>query len=195
MLDIKHITRAVKERAESMETGHDDLARLARLSRVLRLAALALAGLLVALYAAALLDPAVLEAVAWPRPGPEGFAPGARAGLLAVWGLRLAALLAVLASAAALLARYGRGELFGPGVADLVFRTGLRLVTFAGVMVATVPLASLAASWSEPPGERAVVLSLDAGMLLLALAGGLIVVVGHVLRVASRIAAENEGFV
>jgi hypothetical protein len=53
----------------------------------------------------------------------------------------------------------------------------------------------LALSWTNPPGQKMLQIGLSSDSLGFLVAGGLLTVIGWVMREAARIKAENEGFV
>jgi hypothetical protein len=98
-------------------------------------------------------------------------------------------------TARGLFARFARGE-------TLETQTGRDLRTIGGLIALyglTTPLAgaliTLAATMANPPGQRMVGVSLGTNELILGLLGALILVLGHVMAEAARIADDNRQIV
>ena len=79
-----------------------------------------------------------------------------------------------------------------PGVGRALTAVGRRVLVLAALGVAVPTLQGLVVTWDNPVGARQLRLSVDSAVLALALAGGLIAVIGDGLRAAR---AELEGFV
>jgi hypothetical protein len=110
-------------------------------------------------------------------------------GVIAVFPL-IAALLAM----ARLFQRYHRGEILTDACASDILRIGraLCLLALATVLVPTAQLLTL--TWAMP-GQRTLSIGVDQATLGFILAGGLLFVIGWVMREAARAAEENRGFV
>ena len=79
-----------------------------------------------------------------------------------------------------------------PGVGRSLASVGRRVLVLAALGIAVPMLQGLVVTWDNPVGARQLRLSVDSSVLGLALAGGLIAVVGDGLRAART---ELEGFV
>lgn len=144
---------------------------------------------------AALLSPdawrgAAFSGIAVSEPG-----AGRRAALLAVSLVPTAALLWALLSVWRLLACYGRGDIFGPRCSLLIRRAGQALLAFAALRLLTHPVLAVLLTAGNPPGQRAVALSVSHADLGLVLGGGLLLVIGWVMGRAADLAEDNAGFV
>ncbi len=111
-------------------------------------------------------------------------------GVLSVFPL-VAAFLAMQT----LFGRYRRGEILSDACADAILRIGRALVAVAVMTVVVPTLQILVLSWNNGPGGRILSIGLDGGTLGFLLSGGMLFVIGWVMREAARAAEENAGFV
>lgn len=130
------------------------------------------------------------EVVVQAPPGPALWAL-----ILVLLALPLLAGLAVLWQVQALFALYSRGDTLSPAPAERIGRIGLWLLAVAVLSVAVRPLVVGLATLGNAPGERMIAVSLGSTDLVLALAAVLMVVIGHVMNEAARVAEENRAFV
>ena len=172
----------------------DTIARPATaLHRVLSVTLVVLPAVVVALLARDLVAPGAF-AERFPQ---ATVAPGAAAALaIAVLGLLpLAAMLWALAEMRALFGRYRRGEVLSAACAAHFDRIGLALAALVPLGVVAHTAQVLVATWSNPPGQRMLALSLGSDQAGLLLAAVFLMMIGRIMRRASRIAAENAAFV
>lgn len=118
-------------------------------------------------------------------------------GLLAalVAAVAVFPLIAAFMAMSSLFNRYRRGEILSDACADDILRIGRAMVFLAAATVLVPTLQVLVLSWQSPPGQRVLQVGLDSGTLGFLLSGGLMFVIGWVMREAARVKAENEGFV
>ena len=90
---------------------------------------------------------------------------------------------------------YRRGEILTPGCADRIIRTGQGFLALALVPFVLQPVQTALLTLNNPQGERAISIGLNSDMLLFALSGAWIIVIGWAMREASDVAAENRAFV
>jgi hypothetical protein len=112
-----------------------------------------------------------------------------------IGAISLPPLLMALAQARALFARYRAGEILSDACAGHIHRIGQMLVVLAFLGIVVPTLQVLALSWTNPPGQKMLQIGLSSDSLGFLVAGGLLTVIGWVMREAARIKAENEGFV
>lgn len=90
---------------------------------------------------------------------------------------------------------FGAGEVFTQRAASLLRYVGWGCVAAAASSTLAKTLAILTVTWTNPPGERALAISLDGGTYSAVLFGALLIVLGWVQGEAARIAAENREIV
>lgn len=98
-------------------------------------------------------------------------------------------------TARGLFARYGRGDVFSHRNAAAIRRIGLVLLLGTALAIAGRTVALLILTYDNPPGARTLAVSLASHDVLIALLGALLMVMGWVLREATRQADENRLFV
>lgn len=176
-----------------------NLTRIARLSDVLyrgTTVLLPLLPLLVLGYGLwGLRDPGWLNGAFPEMPAATRLTAAKSVGVLAIGALALGPICVALWQMRGLFARYRRGEILTAACAGHIRRSGVALVVLAGMQVLIRPLQILALTADNPPGEKMLAISLSGEMLWLALAGGLLVVIGWVMAEAALAAEENAGFV
>ena len=128
---------------------------------------------------------------------PEGTAlTGVKSSaVLAIGALALVPITLSLWQMRGLFARYRRGEILSPACAGHIRRTGIALTVLALAQFLIRPLQILVLTADNPPGARMLAIGLSSEVLWLALAGGLLVLIGWVMAEAARAAEENAGFV
>lgn len=94
-----------------------------------------------------------------------------------------------------LFAAYARGAVFTDASARLIQRVGQGFLALAITPLFVQPVQSLLLSLGNPPGQRSISITIESDMILFALSGGLIIVIGWAMRSATAIAAENRAFV
>lgn len=145
--------------------------------------------------ARSLVAPAWL-ADAFPGLPPEtALTPGKAAAVVLVGAFLLVPMLYALAQMRALFALYRRGEVLTDTCARHIGRAGAALGVLAALQVVVHPLQVLVLTADNPPGGRQLSIALTGETLWLAMAAGLLVVIGRAMAEAARIAEENRGFV
>lgn len=94
-----------------------------------------------------------------------------------------------------LFARYAKGESLTVGCAEAIRKTGIGLIWIVVLDALMMPVQSLLLAWLISPEAASFALDISAASLGLLLAGGLIVLVGWVMREAVDVAEENARFV
>lgn len=112
-----------------------------------------------------------------------------------IGALSLPPLLMALDQARRLFARYQAGEILSDACASHIHRVGQMLVTLAILDVILPTLQVLVLSWGNPVGQKMLQIGLSDETLGFLLAGGMLTVIGWVMREAARVKAENEEFV
>jgi hypothetical protein len=112
-----------------------------------------------------------------------------------IGALSLPSLLVALDQARQLFARYRSGEILSQACASHIHRVGQMLVTLAFLGVILPTLQVLLLSWGNPPGQKILQIGFADENLGFLLAGGMLTVIGWVMREAARVKAENEAFV
>ncbi|GAB1479067.1 hypothetical protein MASR2M74_16260 [Paracoccaceae bacterium] len=128
---------------------------------------------------------------------PEGtrLTPWKSTAVLAIGAIALVPILMALWQMRGLFARYRRGEILTAACAAHIRRTGSALALLALAQVLIRPLQILVLTADNPAGQKILAISLSSEVLWLALAGGLLVVIGRVMAEAARVAEENAGFI
>jgi len=117
---------------------------------------------------------------------------------LLLWGL--AALVAApglvaLATMAGLFGAFARGEVFTDFAARAIRRVGLMLVVGAVLKVVAGAARSVVVTYTNPPGERMLAVSVGSEEALLVLLGGLLVVIGQAMAEAARMEREMRAII
>jgi Protein of unknown function (DUF2975) len=174
-------------------------ARIARLSDWLFWISTALAWVLPLTVIAAILrgwfDPAALMARFPGLPSGTVTTPFQGTLVAAVAVVAVYPLVAALLAMRSLFARYRTGEILTDACAGDILRVGRALFLVAAVTVVVPMLQLLILSWNAGPGEWVLSIGLDQGTLGFLVSGGLLVVIGWVMREAARASEENRGFV
>jgi hypothetical protein len=100
-----------------------------------------------------------------------------------------------LVQASLLFRGYGAGHIFTPASGRHLRLAGASLAILPLTQIASVACISLAVTAGNAPHERVVTVALEGGQALVAICGGLLVVVGWIMEEAARIATENAQFV
>ncbi len=90
---------------------------------------------------------------------------------------------------------YARGHVFTETAALRLRRLGIVAMLVGVVKPLTGAALSLVLSWHNPPGERALTLSLSSDDYVSLLAGAVLLAIASVMREATRLAQENAEFV
>jgi len=175
------------------------LHRVVRLGRALSVATLVIVVLLVASGLGIWLSPALVERVVVPRVGLAGHAvmlDGASlsAGLV-ISAVPLAILAYGLLQVRQIFRDFGRGEIISPLLAQRLERFGAAVALQGLISPLVGAMLSIALTLGNPPGSRAIALSLSSHDLVGVIVGLLVIGIGAVMREAARIAEENAGFV
>jgi len=168
-----------------------------KLSNLLyRLTSLSLVLLPLAVLGFALRDAMMPETLAERFPTLSVTATPGTALMAALAGLLpMIAMLYALAEMRGLFARYRKGEILTEACAARIQGLGQGLFALAALSPIAHMLQVLALTWHNPPGQKVLQISLDGSLLGFLLSGALMVLIGRVMREASRIAAENAEFV
>ena len=124
-----------------------------------------------------------------------GITPFKRIGLLALMAFPLAVTLYGLWHARLLFASYERGEVFTSTAAGHIRLVGLAMLINAILSVAVHTLGSILLTYDNMAGSRAIAVSFSSDTYSLVLTGGLLIVIGWVMREAARLSEENRQFV
>ena len=103
--------------------------------------------------------------------------------LYGLWNVRL------------LFGAYARGEVFSSVPAAYIRNVGAAMLANVVLSVLVHTIGSVVLTIDNPPGTRQLTVSLSSNTYLLLLMGGLLVVIGWVMREAARISDENSRFV
>ena len=175
------------------------LGRVVRLGRTLSVATLVILLLLVASGLGIWLSPGLVERVIVPRVGLVGH-PVALDGASLSAGLAISAIpLGILAygllQVRQIFRDFGRGELISALLAVRLERFGAA-VALQGLIAPFIGVAlSIALTLGNPPGARAIAVSISSHDVVAVIVGLLVIGVGAVMREAARIAEENASFV
>jgi uncharacterized membrane protein len=94
-----------------------------------------------------------------------------------------------------LFGRYRQGEILSDACASDILRIGQALFAVAATTVIVPTLQILILSWNIGPGQRLLSIGLDGSTLGFLLSGGLLIVIGWVMREAAKAAEDAKGFV
>ena len=90
---------------------------------------------------------------------------------------------------------YTRGEVLTDASADLIKDIGQGFLALAIIPLVLNPVRSALLTLANESEARSIVVSFSSEMFFLALAGGLIIVIGGAMREASRVMTENQSIV
>ena len=113
----------------------------------------------------------------------------------ALWALKPLVLMGAFWQMTRLFSHFKSGEVLTEVVAICIKRIGQCLLGAAVISFVTVPLQSLLISLNKTAGARSVSVAISSDMILFAMAGGLIIVIGWAMREAASVAQENRAFV
>ncbi len=122
-------------------------------------------------------------------------AGAARLRVVLVSLLPVAAGLYVLAQLWRLFTRYRRGDVLGAGTARVFGRFAHSVIALALAQIVARALMSVALTWDNAPGERALRIGVDWNDFVMLLLGAALVAIARVMARASRVDEENRGFV
>jgi hypothetical protein len=176
--------------------------RLGPLAVGVRALALLAALVLLAVLPLQLISPDTLPALGLGEPG-QGLMNLVEGELTMAGRWRVAAVtafpvglgLALLWQLWRLFGEYRRGAVFSPRALACLQRFSLLLVALAIVQPLAQAALSVALTWDNPPGHRALVVSVGSNDYALLLGSLVFVAIARVMREAARAAEENEGFV
>jgi hypothetical protein len=145
------------------------------------------------------LSPTYVEALVVPRLG-LGAETVALDGLtrfagFAVSMLPMAVLFYLLYQAYALFDAYRVGDVFTDNAPVLLRRIGMSMFVLALLRPLTATLLGVVLTASNPPGQRILSIGVSLDDYMIALFGGLILAIGHVMVEAKRLADENRQIV
>lgn len=175
------------------------LRRVVRLGRALSVATLVILLLLVGSGLGLWLSPALVERIVVPQVGLAGHAVALDGASLCA-GLVISAIpLGILAygllQVRQIFRDFGRGEIISPLLARRLEAFGAA-VTLQGLISPLVGAAlSIALTLGNPPGARAIALSISSHDVVAVIVGLLVIGIGAVMREAARIAEENASFI
>lgn len=177
--------------------------RLGRLAAWVQALALLAALVLLAVLPLQLLAPDALLALGMGEATGQNLLDLAEGGLTTAARLRMAAVtafpvglgLALLWQLWRLFGEYRRGAVFSPLALACLRRFALLLVALAVVQPLAQAALSVAVSWDNPPGHRALVVAISSNDYALMLGSLVFVAIARVMTEAARVAEENEGFV
>lgn len=138
---------------------------------------------------------AVLGNVLPEFPPPTVISGGELMAIWAVGAVVLAALLWVLWQMRALLDCYRRGEVLTDRAAMHILRVGQGLGLLAGLRLLSSTALVLIVTHDNPPGQRMLSIAISSDTVGLALASGLLILIGWAMRQAAEVAQENASFV
>ncbi|MBQ0932185.1 DUF2975 domain-containing protein [Ideonella sp. 4Y16] len=124
-----------------------------------------------------------------------GITPAVRWRLALVTVLPVAAALSALWQLWTLFGAYRHGDVFGPLPLASLRRFGWAMTVLAAAQPLSTTLASVAASWDNPPGQRLVAVMLGSNDYALLMSALVFVALGRVMTEAARQAQEIEAFV
>lgn len=104
-------------------------------------------------------------------------------------------LLYLLHQAYALFDAFRIGNVFSTDAPVRLRRIGSCIVALAILRPLTSTLLGLILTWTNPPGQRILALSLGIDDYMIAALGGLVLAIGHVMTEAARIAEDNRQIV
>ncbi len=125
----------------------------------------------------------------------SGITVSKRTVLLLVLSLPLCVTLYGLWNLRLLFDAYARGEVFAPAPAIHIRNVGMSMLVNVVLSVLVHSIGSVVLTIDNPAGSRQLTISISSDTYLLLLMGGLLVVIGWVMREAARISEENSRFV
>ena len=112
--------------------------------------------------------------------------------LFVVGAVPLLLFIAALWSARQFFSCYVSGELFPRQASAKLTRIGKLFLALAILGPITRMLAVLTITWTNPPGQKQLVLSFSTSDGLLIILSGILLMVGHILAEANRLAEDNR---
>ena len=182
-----------------MASSDEKLARLLRLSAWLSHAARAVAILLLLANAVMWLvpdfaaDAARIQSAL--QQAPMTLTLEARLAALLVSSLYVGVLAFGMLTAAQLFRAFATGEILVPATGAKLRRLGLSLFVFAVVSPLFRAVMGIIATIGNAPGQRALAVSISSNDAALALIAALILVLGHIMAEAARIAEDHQHIV
>ncbi len=98
--------------------------------------------------------------------------------------------LGLIGTTRSLFGQYAKGEILSHRCAKLIQRIGWIFLVLAGMKFALTPLETLLLSYNTVEGSGSLTISISSTIVLLAIMGGLILMIGWVMAEATRISAE-----
>jgi hypothetical protein len=175
---------------------------MARIAGICRWSSLGARALAVVLFAGAvgfwfvpgLGDEALKQAAPF-HDGPSTLTTGVRAICAVITALYMGLICAALWVAGRLFDRIGRGEVFAAQTGIDLRLIGLCIAAFAAGTTLYRTLIVLAATAGNPSGQRMLMVSFESQQAVLFVFGLLILVLGHVMAEAARLADDNRQIV
>lgn len=112
--------------------------------------------------------------------------------LFAVGAVPVGLLVVALFSARRFFACYSSGELFPPNSSIELVRIGKLFLALAILGPVIRMLAVLVVTWTNPPGQKQLLLSLSTNDGLLIILSAVLLMVGHILAEANRLSEDNS---
>ncbi|WP_052341066.1 DUF2975 domain-containing protein [Salinarimonas rosea] len=173
--------------------------RIAKVSATMAVLTIVVAALQVVAYVAIFLHPDGLAELAAREVLPPGAAftltPASIAAGFVTGAIPVALSLYGLWHAHALFRGWRDGPIFTEASGRRLVRMGAALALMPAAALVSSGLTSLVLTLGNPPGQRTVQIAVSDDPIVMAIAGGLLVVVGWVMAEAARLAEENEAFV
>ncbi|WP_188914264.1 DUF2975 domain-containing protein [Salinarimonas ramus] len=173
--------------------------RIAKVSATMAVLTLVVAVLQVVAYGAIFLDPDGLAELASRQVLPPGatftLTPASIAAGFVTGAIPVALSLYGLWHAHALFRGWRDGPIFTQVAGRRLVRMGAALALMPIAAMLSSGLTSLVLTLGNPPGQRTVQIAVSDDPIVMAVAGGLLIVVGWVMAEAARLAEENEAFV
>ena len=182
-----------------MPIKNEELARLQRMSVWFVRAAKTVAFLLLAANTTMWLVPDFAEGIARSQSAlalePMTLTLGARFGALIVSTVSLGLVALALWTAASLFASFAAGQIFVPETGTRLRRLGLLLLLHAVLSPIVRTLISVIVTIGNNPGQRALAVSFSSQDLIVPLIAILLVMLGHIMAEAARIAEDHQHIV
>lgn len=126
---------------------------------------------------------------------PVALDAGTRLTAFAASMVPMAVLLYLLHQAYELFDAFRLGQVFSPQAPIRLRRIGSCILALALLRPITSSLLGLILTWTNPPGQRILALSLSIDDYMIAALGGLVLAIGHVMSEAARMAEDHSQIV
>jgi Protein of unknown function (DUF2975) len=145
------------------------------------------------------LKPAWVQTIVAPHLGLSGVPVAVdlstRLAGLAISMIPMTVLFYMLYQAYALFDAFRVGDVFNAETPVRLRRIGLCMMSLALLRPLTAMLLGLALTWANPPGQRILAVTFSIEDFMVAIFGGLVLAIGHVMVEATRLAEDNRQFV